>query len=68
MNPNTSLDSIVAQKIGEMTIQNAKLTVMNQTLAMELKAARETIAELRAREPELPLVNDKEKANGATAH
>lgn len=68
-NPNATLDALVAQKVGELTIQNAKLTVLNQALAQELQAAKARIAELEAREPELP-IDDKKgaQANGKHAH
>lgn len=67
-NPNVTLDAIVAQKIGEMTILNAKQAVLIEQLKRELGAALQKIATLEAREPQLPLDEKGEKPNGAIAH
>lgn len=66
-NPNASLDAIVAQKIGELTILNAKQAVLIEQLKREIIMRDQKIATLEAKEPELPLAC-KEKANGAIAH
>jgi restriction endonuclease S subunit len=68
MNPNMQLDVVIAQKLGELTILNAKQAVLIDTLKMELAKAKQEIATLRGREPELPLDAKKEKGNGAIAH
>lgn len=53
--PDLSLDKIIAQKLGELTIQTAKQAVMIEVLKLELAKRDAEIARLKAVDPELPL-------------
>lgn len=53
--PNLSLDKLIAQKLGELTIVNAKQAVLIETLKLELMKRDAEIARLKAEQPELDL-------------
>ncbi len=68
MNPNLSLDALIAQKVGELTIMNAKQAILIETLKLEVMKRDAEIARLKAAEPELDLQraasSEIEAANG----
>lgn len=68
--PSISLDAIIAQKVGELTILNAKQAVLIETLRLEVRKRDEELARLKNAEPELPMGRDlsREAANGKGAH
>lgn len=65
--PILTLDAMIAQKVGELTILNAKQAVLIDHLKREIALRDIRIERLEAREPELPLPA-KEATNGAVAH
>ncbi len=64
-----NLDAIIAQKLGELTIFNAKQTILIETLKLELSKRDLEIAKLKTVEPELPLpAKNGENGHAGTPH